>query len=330
MYTFPMMRLLLGMICPLIAFGERHAFLVGINEYTPAPGVTNLQGPVNDAVSLSNALTTQWGFAPANVKLIVNRAATRKTILDELSKLVDRVKPGDFVFIFFSGHGTSRYAPGMARSGLGLDTGAIVTADNSLIIGSLHLKPVLRRLDSIARVFASIDACYSGNSVRSLVKGTSKYCPFEAVEKSDLAAYDAQFSQFGSATDTDAEYPYRQLLYISAASKAEAAIDIPRAAIADGFKTVDGLPHGAFTNAMLIGLKGAADTNKDGVISYTELYQFTRGLVTRNFPHTPQFLYSPDDRSGAGSPVFAARSATIATTPAEPSVLCQKSCNITP
>ena len=107
MYTFPMMRLLLGMIFPLIAFGERHAFLVGINEYTPAPGVTNLQGPVNDAVSLSNALTTQWGFAPANVKLIVNRAATRKTILDELSKLADRVKPGDFVFIFFSGHITA-------------------------------------------------------------------------------------------------------------------------------------------------------------------------------------------------------------------------------
>ena len=112
-----MARLSLCFLFPVIALAESHALLVGINEY--APGVGNLQGPVNDAVALSNALTGSWGFSPGNIKLIINRAATQANILDELAKLAERVKPGDFVFLYFSGHGTSRYQPGMAASGLG-------------------------------------------------------------------------------------------------------------------------------------------------------------------------------------------------------------------
>src|SRR6185503_3864625 len=123
---------------------------------------------------------------------------------------------------------------------------------------------------------------------------------------------------FGALTAKSPPYPYSNILYISAASKSEAARDVTTIDIGSGrAKTVDGQPHGALTNALLEGLGGASDTNRDGVLSYGELYEFIRDKVTEGFPQQPQLLL-PEARAEALRSVGVMRSRSFSVQAAPP------------
>src|SRR5262249_49065275 len=62
-------------------------------------------------------------------------------------------------------------------------------------------------------------------------------------------------------------YPYKNLIYISAADETQPAKDLASQ------ESVYGKAHGALTDVLLLGLNGAADTNHDQTITYQELYQ---------------------------------------------------------
>jgi hypothetical protein len=293
------------------AHAAKYALLIGINHYSPGQGIADLEGPVNDAASLRRVLISAWQFRPENVQSLVDEAASRAHILTALDGYAETLKPGDLLFLFYSGHGTSWYAKGGPQTGIAVDTGALVSADLKLIVGNQDLQPRLRKLDSLAQVFAVFDSCYSGNSIKSIAVAPARYVPPEAIKSvptSSLDQYDRQFSDFQRFTAIET-YPYRHVLYLSAASKAEQAADIPRMLISHGFRTVDGQPHGALSNALLRGLNGEADTNHDGRITYEELYFFVRKSVTGQFTQTPQFLFPANDPSLAVAPVFSVASA---------------------
>jgi hypothetical protein len=154
------------------------------------------------------------------------------------------------------------------------------------------------------------DSCYSGGSIKSLLSGTVRSLPPEALNLKesgqDFASYDSQIlSNFGQFTQREARYPYQSLIYLSAASKAEPAIDISTSLLRAGtVQTIDGKPHGALTNAVLFGLSGAADTDHNRQVTYQELYAFVRQMVSKQFPHTPQLLFPPDRPDLAAAPVF--------------------------
>jgi hypothetical protein len=301
------------------AHAEKYALLIGIGRYAPATGVENLEGPVNDATALRQALTATWQFKPENIKTLFDANATRSQILGALDGYVSTLKQGDFLFLFYSGHGTSWFAQGMPQTGITADTGAIVSSDLKLIVGNLDLQPRLRKLDGVAEVFAVFDSCYSGNSIKSFTIAPAKYLPanlFRTLPKANLSQYDKQFSDFDKFTASTDAYPYRRVLYLSAASKAEQAVDIPKQLISQGFHTVDGLPHGALTDALLRGLKGEADTNHDSKITYEELYQFARSHVSRQFPQTPQFLFPPSEPRIQEAAIFSMASAMVPAPPA--------------
>jgi hypothetical protein len=305
------------------AHAEKYALLIGINRYTPAAGVNNLEGPVNDARSLRQTLISTWQFKPENVQTLFDAEATRTRILNALDAYAASLKPGDFLFLFYSGHGTSWFAQGMPQTGIAADTGAIVASDLGLIVGNRDLQPRLRKLDAVAQVFAVFDSCYSGNSIKSIALAPARYVPPEALKPipgSALTQYDSQFSDFQRFTSAPSAYPYRRTLYLSAASKSEQAADIPSLMASHGVRrTVDGLPHGALTNALLKGLNGEADTNHDGKITYEELYQFVRQSVSGLFTQTPQFLFPTDDPRIASAPVFSVSNASaFAPTPVVP------------
>jgi hypothetical protein len=96
-------------------------------------------------------------------------------------------------------------------------------------------------------------------------------------------------------------WPYSNVLYLSAASKMEKAIDIGRRILRE-HPTVDGQPHGAMTNQLLGGLSGLADTNNDGSLTYEELGRYTSQRVEHEFNHKPQFESPGATYSGA--PLF--------------------------
>jgi len=328
------------------ARAEKHALLIGLGEYRD--GRYSLEGPPNDAGSIRGLLVSQWGFDPAKVRTLINREATRGNILGALQDLERTSRPGDLVLFYFSGHGTSAYDP--RNAGLGLDkyTGALVPYDftassgeeaeavrDRLLIGKRDLRPILERLDRDRRVVGLIDACYSEYGMRRVRRGSFRQInlPWTLFRggpsrtrggpgiEDDLIGDDLFMDQgggFGAEMVQEPPYPYQSLIYLTASSKREKARDITGYDIRAGTRTFDGRPHGAFTEALVRALSGAADLDRDGRVTYQELYGFVREEVGRRFSHTPQLLFNRKDLSLLGHPFLETVPQVLSQPPPEP------------
>lgn len=289
------------------AWATNHALLIGVGSYPHLPLKDQLDGPPHDVRALTDTLTTACDFAPENITCLVDKAATRTAILQAMGGMKSQTRPGDFIFIYFSGHGTSQHNNKAASLTMGAHTGALVPVDFStdgspeamlerLIIGKRDLFPVIDDLEKDRHVLAVFDACYSGQAIRSpLPRGKFRYValPVDALDDSE----DDAPAAYGTDTIQRPPYPYVNTVYISAADAFEEAMDIDRKTIYQGFMTVDGLPHGAMTNALLRAMQGkaGADVDGDGYLTYAELYTNIRNAVNRDFAHTPCMLY-PENR----------------------------------
>lgn len=324
LYQVLAMATLLG---PSFSHAENIALLVGINSYT-APN--ELAGAVNDVEAIKQVLQTKWHFDTRNIKTLLNKEATHSNILAELDTLKKRSSKGDNLFIYFSGHGTSAN-----NTSLGLPlpsaSGAFVPVDfpldgkpqtedslkKTLIVGKWHLQPILKELEKDRFIFVAMDSCYSGNAVRAYGQSPfrkryialnlgddafSNQISVSATENSDKGAFD---------------YPYKNVVFLSAASDAEQADDISGDNLSFS-PTVDNKPHGAMTDALLRVLNGnvAADKNNDKQLSYNEIHQAVRSLVQEKHNHTPMLLPSlTDDTTSATDKIAFAAGAAAPITP---------------
>ena len=300
-----------------LAHAEKHALLIGVGNYTY--DVSDLKGPPHDVEALKDLLMEKWGFDEANITTLVDRVAGRDAILGALDKIAEQTSSGDFVLVYFSGHGTSWYDPEnrvLQQGDLTPNTGALIPADVNtkqgveavmakLIIGTRDLRPRFEKLDKGRQVLAVFDACYSGNSVRSvLARSQGALAPSGMPKSQDVFANLGDLTQPSDYTlevNDDSAYPYQNVVYISASSMREVALDI-----LDGRNTIDGRPHGALTDAMLRGLSGEANTNGDAKITTRELYRYTKRWVSSRNSHTPQLLHSETadlDKSVLGNTV---------------------------
>lgn len=298
------------------ALAENHALLVGIANYHIKP----LAGPKNDVLLLQSILRDKWSFKKQNITLILDKAGTKKNILNNIKSLYQRSKPGDTVFIYLSGHGTSAKDSAF-KSTLPTTSGAFIPIDiesvrnrdkliDSLIIGRKDLKPLLQLFDNNGRhVFVAIDACFSGNTVRGLYsehKLNSRYLAVDEILAGSRSYRSSNNSPQTKALKSDAKikseaYPYNNIYYLAASGEYEPAQDI-KPDMLERYPTIDGKPHGAFTDTLLRILNDDfdADNNRDGVISYSELKKALRYFMRiRGFDHTPQGLPSlAEDRTG--------------------------------
>ncbi len=80
--------------------GKKLALCIGINDY-PGTG-SDLSGCINDANDWGTLLK-QKGFT---VKILLNKSATRKKILESLVSIIDQAEKGDSIVLQYSGHGT--------------------------------------------------------------------------------------------------------------------------------------------------------------------------------------------------------------------------------
>ncbi|MDH5301741.1 MAG: caspase family protein, partial [Gammaproteobacteria bacterium] len=254
----------------------------------------------------------RWGFQPNNIVTLVNEKATRENILKQVGLLYSRSAPGDEVFVYFSGHGTSGddrdlNIPLPSESGafIPYDIAGLSTNEDllkKLIVGRRDLQPVFSRLDKGGRyVFVVMDACYSGNSVRGQYTDTQLPSRFLSSEDllpnkgfgDDLKNSPSTWSNQAESNDKNA-YPYEKIYYLAASGEHEPAQDIPPKML-NIYPTIDGKPHGAFTDTLLRVLNSEieADMDQNGDISYSELKTSVRNLMRiRGFNHTPQGLPS--------------------------------------
>lgn len=286
------------------------ALLVGVGKYAVKP----LDGPPNDVDAMRSVLTQRWGFVPGDVKTLKDAEATRSAILAELDELAKRAKPGDNVFIYYSGHGISALDSGSTSAGISLpqSSGALVPHDaikassdgkfiqaSKLIVGRDDLRPRLDRLDaSGAHVVVIADACYSGQAVRSINRPGQGIA---SLPKRYIAEYIGDYGVNLKVVDMDAAngrvatiapYPYKNVVFLSAAAQGEVALDINNANIAL-VPTQDGKAHGAMTDALLRVMKNelGADSDGNGKLSYYELQTAVTGFMAdRGYGHSPQLL----------------------------------------
>ena len=134
----------------------RHALFVGIGQYS-APGVPALAGVVHDMASAAK-IAAALAISPAQTTVLRDREATAERIRAEIARLAERVRPGDRVFFYYSGHGTRWQevlgAPSCTE-GLMATDGVVLT--NSELGELLH--PIARRAD---KMLVFYDACFSG------------------------------------------------------------------------------------------------------------------------------------------------------------------------
>ncbi|MBW2409104.1 MAG: caspase family protein, partial [Deltaproteobacteria bacterium] len=284
----------------LVAQAENHALLIGIGKYK----YTTLEGPPHDVAALRQILIDRYDFKKGNIHSLVNQEAIKSRILHELQLLTRRTRPGDGVFIYFSGHGTSRRDELMALP-LPHTTGALVPADFSgdlrkpvatlmseLIIGQRDLRPTLEQLDRDRRVLMVFDTCFSGNTVRAIgTRRTADSNRYMVLPSKRIMISGRKSEVLAESHPPDEAYPYRNIFYISAASENEVAKDI-RTNSLHVYPTIDGKPHGVLTDALLRVLAGKTpvDTNHDGQWSQIELFKSVKAEVRRRFRQTPQML----------------------------------------
>lgn len=83
---------------------KRKALCVGINDY-PFEG-SDLNGCVNDAKGWAELLREHYGFAPADVRLLLDTEATKANIVAGLRDLLAGAAAGDVLVFTNSSHGT--------------------------------------------------------------------------------------------------------------------------------------------------------------------------------------------------------------------------------
>lgn len=162
---------------PAVAFAAKHALLVGIADYA-ASGLPSLDGPHNDVAITRELLLRRFGFAPKEIRVIEDAQATHTALAAAFARLANEVRPGDLVYIHYSGHGSlTRDLNGDERSGQdqtwvsfgartqrkaesASDLDGYDVLDDEL---NAWLAPILAKTDHV--VFVS-DSCHSASVTR--------------------------------------------------------------------------------------------------------------------------------------------------------------------
>ena len=298
---------------------EHHALLIGVSDYADER-ITDLEGPQFDVSALRKVLIENWEYPPANIKTLVNEQATEVGILAAIDRLAAESNSGDSLLIYFSGHGTSArdnslgaqlhlpdgsgaivahdFDPERFLHGSGIDQGS---HDDGLLIGRYDMRPRFEALDKDRTLLVMFDACFAGNTARSV---TGDHTPrtkrfISLGGPSATRGGEARPSVATNFCDDCAEsvianYPYENTVYFGAAAEHELAVDISQAEINAGLATsFDGKPHGAFTDALLRAL--VAGTQSPGTMSYQALFQRTLRQFQTHCEacgHTPVMLPS--------------------------------------
>jgi uncharacterized caspase-like protein len=207
---------------------------IGVSEY--ADKGNSLGFPAKDARDFARLMAAQSGrmYAGVESKVLTDRDARRPAVLDALNWLRRSVGPDDTAMLFMAGHGLND-PQGQYRF---LTHEADVARLDQTSISEAELRSALAALPGRAMLF--VDTCHAGNALGSSM----------AVSK-ELA----RLANSLSATENG-------VIVFSASTGRQEAEETAQ------------WGNGAFTRALLQGLRGAADFRKDGVVTHQGLSYF--------------------------------------------------------
>jgi hypothetical protein len=236
---------------------DRWAVVVGVGRYE-SPDIPRLRYTVPDAEAIYQVLTGPAGFTPEHVFLLTDKTERKPTLRNlkwALGTFLARsAQKDDTVLIFFAGHGAPEVDQrGVERDGLAKYLIPSDAEPDDLYSSALpmdELQTIFGRIEA-ERVVMFLDACYSGAAGgRTFASKKTR-----AVNLDDLFLERLTRSK-GRAI-------------LTASRPAEVSIELPE------------LGHGLFTYYLLRGLQGAADLNRDGIVSLQELYEYVEQQVSQ-------------------------------------------------
>jgi uncharacterized caspase-like protein len=236
---------------------ERWAVVIGVGRHE-SEGIPRLRYAVPDAEAISETLVTSAGFKKEHVLVLTDRTERKPTLRNikwALGTFLARsAKKEDTVLIFFAGHGAPEVDQrGVERDGLAKYLVPSDADPDDLFSTALpmdDLQAIFGRIES-DRVVVFLDACYSGAA--------------------GGRTFSSKRTRAGQVDELFLERLTRSKgrAIITASRPAEVSIELPE------------LGHGIFTYYLLQGLRGAADLNRDGIVSLQELYEYIEQQVSQ-------------------------------------------------
>lgn len=153
----------------VLAAPARHALLVGVSQLPDQPPADWLLAPANDVRLMRQALLAQ-GWAPAGIEILADGVAAAaaprlEAIRAAFSRLATTAAPGDFVLLYFSGHGTRLRDPGKSYHEPDRLSEVFLAPD-----GGLHDAEIGRWVQALlargAFVWAVFDTCSAASMTR--------------------------------------------------------------------------------------------------------------------------------------------------------------------
>lgn len=236
-----------------LRIADLHALVVGVSTYSN-PKIPSLKLAAKDATDFAKFLTSQKDlFKNVHIKLLVNEQAIRGEIEKFLLYDVRNAGRNDSVILYFSGHGAIDPRRGGEYFFVTYDTDPnYLGASGVLMSCNRFFKGLEAR-----HVLVVADTCHAGS--------------FSDMQTKSIA---------GSLESFMKEFRGSSGRVIMASSKPdEYSLEVP------------GLENGVFTHFLLEALQGAADKNRDGVVSIREAYDYIYAKtkdVTKGAQH-PQF-----------------------------------------
>jgi hypothetical protein len=240
----------------------RYAVIIGIEQYRQS--LPAVEFASHDAAVLRDYLTKSLGYPDENVVMVVNERAAKSDLEKYIERwLPNRVDKDSSVLIYYSGHG----APNPVTQ-----EGFLVPYDGDPTFLEITGYPLKRLYEQLAKlpareVLVVLDSCFSGSGGRSVIAKGAR--PLVISMENPVLAGD-------------------KIVVLTASSASQIS------------STYDQKNHGLFTYFFLKGLQGAADTNKDGRIDLSELYDYMKPEVERvarreyNNDQVPQLIGNPE------------------------------------
>ena len=239
------------------AFSQRWAVIVGISNYSDSR-IPSLRYASTDARSFYNwAISPHGGrYAPANVKLLLNKKATGRNIRDALYTWLKQALAEDLVTIYFAGHGSSE-SPDSHDNLYLLPYDTDYQSIASTGFPMWDIETAIKRFIKAKKIVVIADACHSGGVGQSfdIARRANR-----AIDVNPISSGLQDLSQVGDG-----------VCVISASDDKQ---------FSQESKDWGG-GHGVFTYFLLKGLKGEADYNKDKNVTLGELIPFLSQQVRR-------------------------------------------------
>lgn len=225
--------------------GKTYAIIIGISKYKAVP---SLQFAHKDALAFEDFLLSEAGgkVPRVNIETFLNENATRNNVADAISIMARKAKPGDRLYFFFAGHGDMEDLT-QIENGLLL----LYNSPNGNYFGMkddvLEILDLKRYLSPLAEkgveMIFIVDACHSGN-LNGGIQGVQKTA--SALAASWGKEYKILSCQPNQLSLESEEW---------------------------------GGGRGLFSLHLEEGMKGLADRNNDGRISFSELDRYIRDKV---------------------------------------------------